>query len=569
MTEKELTTLVINKIDSTETFEAMKAANQVNEDELYLVGGDGEAVTGVKGDSETSYRTGKVNITKNNIGLGNVNNTSDANKPVSTAQQTALDSKVDKVTGKGLSTNDLTATLKSNYNAAYTHSTSAHAPADAEKNIIVGVQKNGTDVNINSSTRKVNITVPTKTSDITNDSGFATETYVDTKVAGIVNSAPETLDTLNELAEALGNDPNFATTMATELGKKVDKVTGKGLSTNDYTTAEKDKLGGIEANANNYSLPVATSTALGGVKSGTDITVDTSGNVSVNDDSHNHVISNVDGLQTALDGKVSTVTGKGLSTNDYTTAEKNKLANIAANANNYSLPVATSSVLGGVKSGTDITVDSSGNVSVNDDSHNHVISNVDGLQSALDAKVSAVSGKGLSTNDYTTDEKNKLSGIAKNANNYSLPAAGSSLGGVKSGGDVSISNGTISYSSTVPVSKGGTGATTAAAACTNLGALPLSGGTLTGNLTGKYIAGTWLQTTSVSEQSAAASKIATIDGDGWIYYRTPAHIVSDLNIFQTTGGTITGAVKLTSGTNYGASLPTTIPAAGTIFFKKM
>jgi hypothetical protein len=113
MTEKELTTLVINKIDSTETFEAMKAANQVNEDELYLIGGDGEAVTGVKGDSETSYRTGKVNITKNNIGLGNVDNTSDANKPVSTAQQTALDSKVDKVTGKGLSSNDYTSGEKS------------------------------------------------------------------------------------------------------------------------------------------------------------------------------------------------------------------------------------------------------------------------------------------------------------------------------------------------------------------------------------------------------------------------------------------------------------------------
>lgn len=48
--------------------------------------------------------------------------------------------------------------------------------------------------------------------------------------------------------------------------------------------------------------------------------------------------------------------------------------------------VATSSTLGLVKSGTDITVDSSGNVSVNDDSHNHVISNVDGLQSTLDAK---------------------------------------------------------------------------------------------------------------------------------------------------------------------------------------
>ena len=53
-------------------------------------------------------------------------------------------------------------------------------------------------------------------------SGLATETYVNTKVAGIVNSAPETLDTLQELASALGNDPNFATTMATELGKKAN-----------------------------------------------------------------------------------------------------------------------------------------------------------------------------------------------------------------------------------------------------------------------------------------------------------------------------------------------------------
>lgn len=50
-------------------------------------------VTGVKGNSESSYRTGNVNITKANIGLGNVDNTSDANKPVSTATQTALDAK--------------------------------------------------------------------------------------------------------------------------------------------------------------------------------------------------------------------------------------------------------------------------------------------------------------------------------------------------------------------------------------------------------------------------------------------------------------------------------------------
>ena len=56
-----------------------------------------------------------------------------------------------------------------------------------------------------------------------------------------------------------------------------------------------------------YVLPVA-SDVLGGIKSGTDITVDSSGNVSVNDDSHNHIISNVDGLQSALDGKEATIT---------------------------------------------------------------------------------------------------------------------------------------------------------------------------------------------------------------------------------------------------------------------
>lgn len=86
-------------------------------------------------------------------------------------------------------------------------------------------------------------------------SGLATETYVNNKVAGIVNSAPEALDTLNELAEALGDDPHFATTVATQIGGKVDKVNGKGLSTNDYTTAEKNKLAGIAEGANNYTHP--------------------------------------------------------------------------------------------------------------------------------------------------------------------------------------------------------------------------------------------------------------------------------------------------------------------------
>ena len=57
-------------------------------------------------------KTGTISISATDLGLGNVQNTSDANKPVSTATQTELDKKVDKVTGKGLSTNDYTTTEK-------------------------------------------------------------------------------------------------------------------------------------------------------------------------------------------------------------------------------------------------------------------------------------------------------------------------------------------------------------------------------------------------------------------------------------------------------------------------
>ena len=50
--------------------------------------------------------------------------------------------------------------------------------------------------------------------------GYATETYVDTAVSNLVDSAPEALDTLNELAAALGDDANFSTTVTTSIGTK-------------------------------------------------------------------------------------------------------------------------------------------------------------------------------------------------------------------------------------------------------------------------------------------------------------------------------------------------------------
>ena len=77
--------------------------------------------------------------------------------------------------------------------------------------------------------------------------------YIDEKVQqavdDLVDGAPEVLDTLKELSEALGDDANFATTITEKIASKVDKVEGKGLSTNDYTTAEKQKLAGIAAGA--------------------------------------------------------------------------------------------------------------------------------------------------------------------------------------------------------------------------------------------------------------------------------------------------------------------------------
>ena len=94
------------------------------------------------------------------------------------------------------------------------------------------------------------------------DSHAATKKYVDdtaaAAAASVVDSAPETLNTLNELAAALGNDDKFATTVANQIGTKVDKVEGKGLSTNDYTTAEKNKLKDIPSTAEENQNAFAT-----------------------------------------------------------------------------------------------------------------------------------------------------------------------------------------------------------------------------------------------------------------------------------------------------------------------
>lgn len=58
--------------------------------------------------------------------------------------------------------------------------------------------------------------------------------------------------------------------------------------------------------------------------------------------------------------------------------------------------------------------------------------------------------------------------------------------------------------------------------------LDKSGGTLTGNLTGKYITGTWLQTTEATDLGRTPGKIAVLDESGGVYYRTPLELLADL-----------------------------------------
>lgn len=203
------------------------------------------------------------------------------------ATQTDLSDKVDKETGKGLSTNDYTTTEKNKL---------AGIASGAQVNVIETVKVNNTA--LTPSSKAVNVTVPTKTSDITNDSGFITASDVpegaaassttpkmdgtaavgsetafargdhihpsDTSrvpttrtVAGHALSADVTLVKgdvgLGNVDNTADTDKPVSTAQQTALNGKVDKVTGKGLSTNDYTTAEKTKLAAF-GDASTYAL---------------------------------------------------------------------------------------------------------------------------------------------------------------------------------------------------------------------------------------------------------------------------------------------------------------------------
>lgn len=71
---------------------------------------------------------------------------------------------------------------------------------------------------------------------------IANTEFVQNAVSGLVGTAPETLDTLNELATALGNDPNFATTVSNQIGKKANQSDLAAVSTKVDKKADQTDL---------------------------------------------------------------------------------------------------------------------------------------------------------------------------------------------------------------------------------------------------------------------------------------------------------------------------------------
>lgn len=77
----------------------------------------------------------------------------------------------------------------------------------------------------------------------------ATSSDITTAINALINSAPGTLNTLGEIAAALAADEGVTASLTTTVSGKVDKITGKGLSANDFTDTLKTKLDGISSGA--------------------------------------------------------------------------------------------------------------------------------------------------------------------------------------------------------------------------------------------------------------------------------------------------------------------------------
>ena len=144
-----------------------------------------------------------------------------------------ITNKVDKETGKGLSTNDYTTAEKMKLSGI---------AAGAEVNVQADWETNDTNSDAYIKNKPY---IPNKTSDLTNDSNYATEEYVENGLDGKVDKETGKGLSANDYTSEEKALVETIPEMVGTISDKVDKETGKGLSSNDYTTAEKTKLAGI------------------------------------------------------------------------------------------------------------------------------------------------------------------------------------------------------------------------------------------------------------------------------------------------------------------------------------
>lgn len=141
---------------------------------------------------------------------------------------------------------------------------------------------------------------------------------ISTAIGNLIGGAPETYDTLKEISDYISAHADVVSGLNAAIGNKVDKVAGKGLSTNDFTTALKNKLdaiaAGAEVNQNAFSnLKVGSTTIASGSKTATlelaaganiELTPDATGKkvtIAAHDTTYDEATTSAAGLMSAAD----------------------------------------------------------------------------------------------------------------------------------------------------------------------------------------------------------------------------------------------------------------------------
>lgn len=271
-----------------------EALDEVNESIKAITGGG--VVSGVKGSAEDSYRVGNVNITPANIGLGNVNNTSDANKPISTAQQAALDLKANKTDIPDVnnfitkSVTDLVyyytktqvdgkvSDLESKISAIpkFAISVVDNLPTSGISATTIYLKKTSTTETGNLYTEYIYVnnaweSLGTQTLDLSN---YATKTYVDTKIASVITEAQVNTLISNALASYVKSSELAAIAKSGKLSDAIQDSTHRVVTDSEKSTwnAKQNALTFDSTPTANSSNPVTSK----GIKSALDAKADTS-----------------------------------------------------------------------------------------------------------------------------------------------------------------------------------------------------------------------------------------------------------------------------------------------------